>query len=211
MKKLIFTLLFTLTVSGVYSQEIYFLTGKNYTNYQLRYNGSETVNKLDKSGSGSSYEIGLAIPIKVQRLAFDNNLDYIVGLNLNQFNASAGNQTNHYSWNTEYIGITNALKFSFVQTDHVDIALKGGFTTSTLLTGNQKINNSKFDLDNQKDFNGIIMSPLLGLQAKCNLSEYGYLSLGYNYSRSFSLTNSTDKKLSFLNHQIVFGISFELY
>jgi len=83
MKKLIFTLLFTLTVSGVYSQEIYFLTGKNYTNYQLRYNGSETVNKLDKSGSGSSYEIGLAIPIKIQRLAFDNNLDYIVGLNLN--------------------------------------------------------------------------------------------------------------------------------
>lgn len=211
MKKLIFTLLFTLTVSTVYSQEIYFLTGKNYTNYQLRYNGSETVNKLDKSGSGSSYEIGLALPIKVQRLAFDNNLDYIVGLNLNQFNASAGNQANLYEWETEYIGITNALKFSFVQTDHVDISIKGGFTTSTLLSGNQKINNSKFDLDNQKDFNGIIMSPLLGLQAKCNLSEYGYLSVGYNYSRSFSLTNSTDKKLSFLNHQIVFGISFELY
>lgn len=211
MKKLIFTLLFTLTVSGVYSQEIYFLTGKNYTTYQLRYQGTETLNQLDKKGSGSSYEIGLAIPIKVQRLAFDNNLDYIVGLNLNQFNASAGNQTNHYGWDTEYIGITNALKFSFVQTDHVELAVKGGFTTSTLLSGNQKINNSKFNLDNQKDFNGIIMSPLLGLQAKCNLSEYGYLSLGYNYSRSFSLTNTTEKKLFFLNHQIVFGISFELY
>jgi hypothetical protein len=211
MKKLIFTLLFTLSVSGVYSQEIYFLTGKNYTTYQLRYQGAETVNQLDKKGSGSSYEIGLALPIKVQRLAFDNNLDYIVGLNLNQFNASAGNQNNHYSWDTEYIGITNALKFSFVQTDHVDIAVKGGFTTATLISGSQKINNSKFDLHNQKDFNGIIVSPLLGLQAICNLSEYGYLSLGYNYSRSFSLTNTTEKKVSFLNHQILFGISFELY
>jgi hypothetical protein len=211
MKKLIFTLLFTLTVSGVYSQEIYFLTGKNYTTYQLRYQGAETVNQLDKKGSGSSYEIGLALPIKVQRLAFDNNLDYIVGLNLNQFNASAGNLNNHYSWDTEYIGITNALKFSFVQTDHVDISVKGGFTTATLISGSQKINNSKFDLHNQKDFNGIIVSPLLGLQAKCNLSEYGYLSLGYNYSRSFSLTNTTEKKVSFLNHQILFGISFELY
>jgi hypothetical protein len=211
MKKLIFTLLFTLSVSGVYSQEIYFLTGKNYTTYQLRYQGAETVNQLDKKGSGSSYEIGLALPIKVQRLTFDNNLDYIVGLNLNQFNASAGNQNNHYSWDTEYIGITNALKFSFVQTDHVDIAVKGGFTTATLISGSQKINNSKFDLHNQKDFNGIIVSPLLGLQAICNLSEYGYLSLGYNYSRSFSLTNTTEKKVSFLNHQILFGISFELY
>jgi hypothetical protein len=211
MKKLIFTLLFTLSVSGVYSQEIYFLTGKNYTTYQLRYQGAETVNQLDKKGSGSSYEIGLALPIKVQRLAFDNNLDYIVGLNLNQFNASAGNQNNHYSWDADYIGITNALKFSFVQTDHVDIAVKGGFTTATLISGSQKINNSKFDLHNQKDFNGIIVSPLLGLQAICNLSEYGYLSLGYNYSRSFSLTNTTEKKVSFLNHQILFGISFELY
>lgn len=211
MKKLIFTLLFTLTVSGVYSQEIYFLTGKNYTTYQLRYQGAETVNQLDKKGSGSSYEIGLALPINVQRLAFDNNLDYIVGLNLNQFNASAGNQNNHYSWDTEYIGITNALKFSFVQTNHVEISVKGGFTTATLISGSQKINNFKFDLHNQKDFNGIILSPLLGLQAKCNLSEYGYLSLGYNYSRSFSLTNTTEKKLSFLNHQILFGISFELY
>jgi hypothetical protein len=211
MKKLIFILLFTLIVSGVYSQEIYFLTGKNYTTYQLRYQGAETVNQLDKKGSGSSYEIGLALPIKVQRLAFDNNLDYIVGLNLNQFNASAGNQNNHYSWDTEYIGITNALKFSFVQTNHVEISVKGGFTTATLISGSQKIKNFKFDLHNQKDFNGIILSPLLGLQAKCNLSEYGYLSLGYNYSRSFSLTNTTEKKLSFLNHQILFGISFELY
>lgn len=211
MKKLIFTLLFTLSVSGVYSQEIYFLTGKNYTTYQLSYQGTETVNQLDKKGSGNSYEIGVALPIKVQRLAFDNNLDYIVGLNLNQFNASAGNQNNHYSWETDYIGITNALKFSFVQTDHVDISVKGGFTTATLISGSQKINNSKFELHNQKDFNGIIVSPLLGLQAKCNLSEYGYLSFGYNYSRSFSLTNTTEKKVSFLNHQILFGISFELY
>lgn len=211
MKKLIFTLFCILTMNAIQAQEVYFLTGRNFTNYQLRYNGTETINHLDKKGTGSNYEIGLALPIKIQRLSFDNNLDYIVGLNLNQFNASAGNQNNLYEWETEYIGITNALKFSFIQTDHVDIAVKGGFTTSTIVSGSQKINNSKFNLDNQKDFNGIIMSPLLGLQAKCNLSEYGYLSLGYNYSRSYSLTNSTEKKLSFLNHQVAFGISFELY
>lgn len=110
-----------------------------------------------------------------------------------------------------YIGVQNALVFSFVKTDHVDLSVKGGVNVSTLLYGNQKINNSRFDLANQKDFNGIIFSPLVGLQAKCNLSEYGYLSLGYNYSKSINLTNDTDKKLSFLINQVVFGISFQLY
>lgn len=211
MKKLIFTLLLTLTLSGVYSQEIYFLTGKNYTTYKLQYNGTETVNTLPKKGTGDSFEIGLAIPIKVQRLAFDNNLNYTVGLTLNQYNAQAGDETRNYEWATDYIGISNALVFSFVKSDRLDLAIKGGFTAATIVNGSQKINNSKLDLTNQKDFNGIIFSPLVGLQAKCNLSEYGYLSLGYNHSRSVSLTNTTDKKLSFLTNQIVFGISFQLY
>ncbi len=211
MKKITLTLLFLLTIYRGYSQEIYFLTGKNYTNYKVRYNGSETVNPLTKKGEGDAYEIGLAIPIKVQRLAFDNNLNYTVGLTLNQYNAEAGDLANNYVWETEYIGVQNALVYSFIKSDHLDLAVKGGVNVATLLHGNQTINNSRFNLNSQKDFNGIVVSPLFGLQAKCNLSEYGYLSLGYNYSRSFSLTNDTNKKVSFLTNQIVFGISFELY
>lgn len=211
MKKITLVLLFLFTICQGYSQEIYFLTGKNYTNYKVRYNGSETVNPLTKKGEGDSYEIGLAIPIKVQRLDFDNNLNYTVGLTLNQYNAEAGDLANNYVWKTEYIGVQNALVYSFVKSNHLDLAVKGGVNVATMLYGNQTINNSRFDLSNQKDFNGILVSPLLGLQAKCNLSEYGYLSLGYNYSRSLSLTNDTNKKVSFLTNQIVFGISFELY
>jgi hypothetical protein len=211
MKKVTLLLFFVLSMNLIHAQEIYFLTGKNYTNYKLTYSGEATVNPLEKKGVGDSYEIGLAIPIKVQRLAFDNNLNYTIGLTLNQYNAEAGDFSNNYEWKTQYIGIQNALVFSFVKTNHIDLAVKGGFNTSTLLYGTQKINNSRFDLNNQKDFNGIIISPLLGFQAKCNLSEYGYLSLGYNYSKSISLTNNSDKKLSFLTNQIVFGVSFELY
>jgi hypothetical protein len=211
MKKITLLLLFLFLVNTAYSQQIYFLTGRNYTKYKIRYNGSETVNGLEKKGEGDSYEIGLAIPIKVQRLAFDNNLNYTVGLTLNQYNAESGDLSTNYTWKTEYIGVQNALVYSFVKSNHLDVAVKGGFNVATLLHGNQTINNTRFHLDNQKDFNGVVVSPLLGLQVKCNLSEYGYLSLGYNYSRSFSLTNHSDKKLSFLINQIVFGISFELY
>ena len=211
MRTITLLLLFLFVGKIGYSQEIYFLTGKNYTNYKIRYNGSETVNSLEKKGEGDSYEIGLALPIKVRRLAFDNNLNYTVGLTLNQYNAEAGDLANNYEWKSEYVGIQNALVYSFIKSDHLDLAVKGGFNMSTIINGSQKINNSRLRLTNQKDFNGIIMSPLLGIQAKCNLSEYGYLSLGYNYSRSINLTNNTDKKLSFLTNQVVFGISFELY
>jgi len=211
MRKIILLLLFLFLVNMGYSQEIYFLTGKNYTNYKIRYNGSETVNSLEKKGEGDSYEIGLAIPIKVQRLAFDNNLNYTVGLTLNQYNADAGDQANNYEWKSEYVGFQNALVYSFIKSDNLDLAVKGGFNAATIISGSQKINNSRLELTNQKDFNGIVFSPLLGIQAKCNLSEYGYLSLGYNYSRSINLTNDTAKKLSFLTNQVVFGISFELY
>lgn len=211
MKKITLLLLFLFLVNTAYSQQIYFLTGKNYTNYKIRYNGSETVNGLEKKGEGDSYEIGFAIPIKVQRLAFDNNLNYTIGLTLNQFNAESGDIANNYTWKTEYIGVQNALVYSFVKSNHLDVAVKGGVNVATMLHGNQTINNSRFNLNNQKDFNGVVVSPLLGLQAKCNLSEYGYLSLGYNYSRSINLTNDTNKKVSFLTNQIVFGISFELY
>lgn len=211
MKKVTLLLFFVLSMNVIQAQEIYFLTGKNYTTYRVRYNGSETVNSLPKKGSGDSYEIGVAFPIKVQRLAFDNNLNYTVGLSLNQFNAAAGDATRNYEWATNYIGISNALFFSFVKSDHLDLAIKGGFSASTILDGTQKINNSRLDLTNQKDFNGIIISPLVGLQAKCNLTEYGYMSVGYNYSRSLSVTNDTNKKLSFVTNQVVFGISFELY
>jgi hypothetical protein len=198
-------------VNTAYSQQIYFLTGKNYSKYTIRYNGSESVNVLEKKGEGDSYEIGFAIPIKVQRLAFDNNLNYTVGLTLNQYNAESGDIANNNTWKTEYIGVQNALVYSFVKSNHLDVAVKGGVNVATMLHGNQTINNSRFNLSNQKDFNGVVVSPLLGLQAKCNLSEYGYLSLGYNYSKSFNLTNDTNKKVSFLTNQIVFGISFELY
>lgn len=211
MKKLILLLLLLFSLHYGYSQEIYFLTGKNYTNYKIRYNGSEAVNALQKRGEGDSYEIGFALPIKVQRLAFDNNLNYTVGLTLNQYNAEAGDFANSYTWKTEYIGVQNALVYSFIKSNHLDLAVKGGVNLATMLHGNQTINNSRFNLSNQKDFNGVMVSPLLGIQAKCNLSEYGYLSLGYNYSRSISLTNDTNKKVSFLTNQIVFGISFELY
>jgi hypothetical protein len=211
MKKInLVLLLFIIGNTAVDAQEVYFFTGKNYTTYDLKDQGQST-NTFTKKGEGSSYEIGLSIPIPVTRLTFDNPLNYSVGLTLNQYNAEAGNITTIYDWKTEYVGIQNSINYSVVKSNHIDLTINGGLNFSTMISGNQKINNSKFDLFDYKEFTGVVFTPSLGLRTKCNLSEYGYLSLGYNYSGSFNLTNDTQKKLTFRTHQVLFGIHFELY
>lgn len=211
MRKLTLLLLFMFALNTSNAQEIYFLTGKNFTQYKVTYNGTETVNALDKKGVGDSYEMGYAFRIGAQKLAFDNNLDYRVGITLNQYNAVGGDNINNFTWNTEYIGIQNSIKYSFIDRDRLDLSLKLGVNAATMIYGTQLLNNSRLDLKNAKDFTGVVVSPSAGLEAKCNLSEYGYLSIGYNYFKSFNLTNNTEKKTSFLTHQIVFGISFEVF
>ena len=211
MKKInLVLLLFIIGNTAVDAQEVYFFTGKNYTAYDLKDQG-QSANTFVKKGEGSSYEIGLSIPIPVTRLTFDNPLNYSVGLTLNQYNAEAGNITTIYDWKTEYVGIQNSINYSVVKSNHIDLTINGGLNFSTMISGNQKINNSKFDLFDYKEFTGVVFTPSLGLRTKCNLSEYGYLSLGYNYSSSFNLTNDTQKKLTFRTHQVLFGIHFELY
>lgn len=209
-KKYLVLFLFVCCNTGIYAQTIYLLTGKNNTTFDLEFQGI-SANSFVKKGEGNSYEIGFSFPISITRLEFDNPLHYSLGLTLNQFNAEVGNENNSYSWITEYIGIQNSIGYSIIKSNHLDLALKGSFNFETMLFGNQKINNSTYDLKDYDEFTGLVFRPALGIQAKCNLSEYGYLSLGYNYSKSFNLSNDTLKKLYLKTHQVLFGIHFELF
>jgi len=210
MKKNQLILLFFFTVVTIHAQEVGLLIGKNYTTYDLTIDG-ESANSFDKSGSGSSYEIGVSIPIKVSRLTFDNPLNYSLGLTLNQYNAEAGNIGNQYEWKTEYVGIQNGIAYSFIKSNDIDLSIKGAINVGTMLSGNQRINNSYYDLKTQIEFIGVVLTPSLGMQAKCNLFEYGYLSLGYYYASSSNLSNTSNKVLTFKTHQVLFGIHFEIY
>lgn len=208
MKKIYFLLLLG-SLMG-YSQEIYLLVGKNHARFDVESNGIQ-INNFTHQGIGDSYELGVAIPIAITRLPFDNPLNYTVGLTLNQYNAESGNIANHYEWKTEFIGIQNSIAYSFIKTNHLDLAAKGSFNFGTLVLGSQIINNSYYDVSEHKEFRGLQFTPSLGLQAQCNLSEYAYLSLGYNYATSYDLSNKTSEKVYIHNHQLLFGVHLELY
>ncbi len=204
MKKILLIVLVSLTFQSIRAQEIYFNTGKNYTGYSFKDSSNNNSQFKLQSGTGNFYEIGYEL------LLNNENFTYSFGLCLNEYNAIGNSLTNSYAWDANFIGVTNAINYTFFYDDNFDVSVKGGFGLSTIVYGKQRINGTYLDLISQQEFSGIFIQPLIGLRAKYNVSNDYYLSFGYNYSKSINLFNNTDEQLSFNNHQFQFGIHFAL-
>lgn len=201
MKKLLLALVvLVLSIQNIHSQEIYLQTGKNYTKYDYKSNSSSSPNL--QSGSGNFYEIGYIMTLNNEKLK------YAVGLSLNEYNAIGGDINSSYSWNAQYMGVENTFSIAFVNWKGLQASANGGVGISTLIYGKQNLNGQYLDLSSQKEFKGLWIAPKLGLTASYNVDNDIYLSLGYAYSKSFNVSNSTDEKLSFNNNQIQFGVHF---
>lgn len=192
--------LIVLSFQNIHSQEIYLQTGKNFTNYDYKSDTSSSPSL--QSGTGNFYEIGYRIILNNEKLK------YAIGLNLNEYNAIGGNTVSSYSWNTQYLGVQNTFSIAFLKASGLEVSANAGLGINTLIYGKQNINGQYLDLSSQKEFSGLWIAPKLGLQASYNVNNDINLSLGYGYSKSFNLTNSTAEKLSFNNNQIQFGVNF---
>lgn len=201
MKKFLLLVLLGCAAHSINAQEIYFYSGKNLTNYRFKNNSSASHTVL-QSGSGDFYEIGYSMP-----LDFDN-FNYSIGLSLNEYNAVGNSAINTYTWNTDYLGVVNAVNYTFFNKYDFDVSVKGGIGLSTIIYGKQNTNGAYFDLLSQKEFSGIFIQPVFGFQTKYNISSNSYLSFGYNFSKSINLFNSSNEHLSFNNNQFQFGVHF---
>jgi hypothetical protein len=202
MKKLLLLAVIVMSFQNMQSQEIYLQTGKNFTKYDFK---SDTGSSSSlQAGSGNFYEIGYVMTLNNEKLKYN------IGLSLNEYNAIGGNAVSSYSWNTQYMGIDNTFSIAFVNWNGLQASANGGLGISTLIYGKQNINGQYLDLASQKEFSGLWIAPKLGLTASYNVDNDIYLSIGYAYSKSFNVSNSSDEKLSFNNNQIQFGIHFML-
>ena len=193
-------MMIVMSYQSIQSQEIYFKTGKNFTQYD--YKSDTNSSPSLQAGSGNFYEIGYVMKLNNEKLK------YAIDLSLNEYNAIGGNAVSSYSWNTQYLGVQNTFSIAFVKKRGFEASANGGLGISTIIYGKQNINGEYLDLSSQKEFSGIWLAPKLGLTASYNVDNHIYLSLGYAYSKSFNLSNSTDEKLSFNNSQIQFGVHF---
>lgn len=192
-----------ITSSHLFSQKAYFMAGSNTTNYTFKSSEGVSATKL-QSGSGSSYEMGISNPI------FDQQIFYDISINLNEYNAIAGSPANSYQWDTKYVGVQNAVSFNFPVIDSFELMLKGGLNLSTIIYGKQIVNGAVYDLMGQDEFAGILFSPFVGIHTSYQVSDYGYLSLGYSFYKSLNPFNVSPDKLSFTTNQIQFGIHFNI-
>ena len=119
MKKLIFSIVITFTLQFVYSQEVYFAVGKNFTTYEYK-NSSGASNPNLKSGTGNFFELGFINPLG------DGKFAYSAGLALNEYNNVGGNSATSYSWNTQYLGAQGGFMYSIFEDKDFDLIPKFG-------------------------------------------------------------------------------------
>lgn len=209
--KHILTVLVLFICIASYGQEAYFSIGRNFTNYD--YTNSSGENNLNvQNSSGASYEVGYAIKINPK-------LGLAVGFTLNQYNATGGDFVNNYSWDTNYLGAQGILKYNFFREKggrwnynnaKFDFSLNAGVNINHIINGQQKINGQTYDLTNNDEFKGIYAQPIIGFDFRCQIINDIAVGLGYHYSKNFSLSNSTDQKLNFINNQLQFNLIISL-
>lgn len=194
------------------SQEFFLKTGRNFTTYNYKNSLGKTVSGLERS-SGSNYEFGVEFFLDGADSNTESKFSYSASLVLNQFNAKGGNVNNTYAWNTNYIGIQNMGYASVLKSPDgfYNLKLKAGFNTSTILSGQQYINNVVYDLKKYQEFKGIFLQPEVGLDFRLELSRELGVNIGYLFSKAFNVSNKSSEKLGFTNNQIQLGLQYTIH
>jgi len=203
MRKFYLFLIFLLALTNSYSQEVYFLTGTNFTKYNFNSQAEPMVTPL-QSGTGTFYEIGYDFSLN------SDALSYSLAVTLNDYNALAGSPASSYSWQTKYAGAQLSLNYLHKITKRFKLGLRTGLSLSKIVYGKQNLDGVILDLLDQKEFSGLYFSYFGGASANYKLNDSGYLSFGYGYGNGINTANSTQEKIIFNNQQILFGIHFNI-
>lgn len=203
MKKRILLTIALFTLTFAHSQEMYFLTGSNFTKYDFESNAQGMSMPIQR-GSGTTYELGYSCPLQ------EPGFSYLLAVTLNNYNSLAGTSANTYEWTTKYLGGQGGFMYTHEFSDLFSIAAKAGINLSTIVYGKQTIDGAVYDLVSQKEFSGLLFSPFAGLQTQYSPTKYGYFSFGYGISKGINLSNNTQEKLSFNTNQLVFGIHLNI-
>jgi hypothetical protein len=202
MRKLILLLTLIPLITTGYAQRAYFSTGTNFSTFNFTSPSPMSTPLI--GGTGSNIEMGLSKILKPE------NLSYSIGVNLNEYNALAGDFANSYSWNTKYVGLNNSIEYSIPIIKNFRVIFQGGLNLSTIVYGKQAINGAYFDLAKQEEFSGLNITPHVHLAFTAPIKDLGFISLGYGINKSYFLMNNSEEKLSITTNQFVFGLHFNI-
>ena len=193
------------------SQELFFKAGRNFTNYEYKNSSGQSLSGL-KGASGTNYEFGVEFFLDRSTNSIESVFSYSSSLTLNQFNDKGGNVNSTYEWNTNYIGVQNMLYLSLMNSnkDFYCLKVKAGLNTLSIFSGQQYINNVKYDLTQYDEFKGIFLQPVIGADFRLELNRELSLNVGYAFSKAINISNKSSEELSFSSNLFQVGVQYSL-
>lgn len=207
MKKPLLLLIALFGISNLYAQNMFIRTAKNFTNYDFKVDNAATTSSPDyRAGSGSFYEIGYSPSSP------DNKLTYQVSLTYNEFNAAASKDISSYTWRTRYAGLQNLAYYSILGFDNgISLSLTAGVNLGQIISGEQFINTQYYDISDSKEFKGVMLQGIVGLNANFDVSKKVTYSAGCNYSKAYNnVFDSESSQLTMNTLQINFGLHYNI-
>ena len=67
-----------------------------------------------------------------------------------------------------------------------------------------------YNITKQEEFSGITIQPNVGVDFQYAINQNVRISAGYEFSKTYNVSNSSSEELSFTNNQIHFGLHFPL-
>ncbi len=206
MRQLSFIIILFMTVSKAYSQAYYFNFGQNFTKYDYK-------NSLGQRNSNIKSDNGFMVDFGYQwNLSSNPKWQYKAGLSFQQFNAVGQSASFDYSWTTNYLGIQNSFSYDVYTSNDEEMSIKinSGFTGSTIIKGEQMIDNTRYNLTKQEEFKGLFLQPHLGLENEFFINESIKLGLGYRFSKAFRINSDSKESLNFINNSIYINFKYSI-
>lgn len=207
MKKPLLLLIALFGISNLYAQNMFIRTAKNFTNYDYKVDNAAATSSLDyRAGSGSFFEVGYSPSSQ------DNKLIYQVSLTYNEFNAVASKDISSYSWRTRYAGLQNLANYSILVFDNgISLSLNAGVNLGQIISGEQFINTQYYDISDSKEFKGVMLQGIVGLNANFDVTRKVTYSVGCNYSKAYNnILDSESSQLTMNIFQINCGLHYNI-
>jgi hypothetical protein len=206
MKQLHFIMLLFITGTAANAQGYYFNLGQNFTTYDYK-NSSGQRNSNIKSDNGLMVDFGYQWIV-----SNDRKWQYKAGLSYQQFNAIGRNVAFAYSWNSNYLGIQNSISYEIYTTygKEVTVKINSGFTGTTIINGEQTIDNTSYDLTRQEEYKGLFLQPHIGLENDYYINESIRLGIGYRFSKAIRIGSNAPESLNFTNNTFYLNFKYTI-
>ncbi|SDW85143.1 Flagellar motor protein MotB [Lutibacter oricola] len=204
MKKSILLLFLIINTFFIYSQQIYFETGKTNSTFNYENSQGETLQNIQSSNFNF-------INLGIRKNIFFKNLYGHLNASYNSYGAIGSDiaLNNYFEWDINYLGVGVGLDYEIYKVKKLSFYVKGLVNTEFLIQGTQVLNNQTYNLVKEDDFDPAIINLRGGLGFIYKATEDVSVFTQYMYSGSETMKD-IQGNLKFHAHHFGVGIMIDI-